>query len=184
KILTQSRSLKRSAKSGNRHRDDWPPNSSGRLPCGTRAAHRGTGRRVIATVSSRGRAAVQDDDTIGSMAALEFARTTVFDDIDRIYEAQQRRREAVGATDAPQRIAKLRRLHDALLARRDEIRQALWDDYRKPAAEVDLSEIYPAVGEARHAMRHLRRWMRPRRVATPIALIGSRSRIYYEPKGV
>ena len=71
-----------------------------------------------------------------------------------------------------------------MLSRREEIRAALWDDYRKPPAEVDLSEIYPAVGEARHAMRHLRRWMRPRRVATPIALIGSRSRIHYEPKGV
>src|SRR4029077_20991029 len=116
--------------------------------------------------------------------AARFARAAVFDDIDRIYDAQQRRREAVGATDAAQRIAKLRRLHDALLARRDEIRTALWDDYRKPPAEVDLSEIYRAVGEARHAMRHLRRWMRPRRVATPIALIGSRSRIHYEPKGV
>src|SRR5207302_3392903 len=58
------------------------------------------------------------------------------------------------------------------------------DDYRKPAPEVDLSEIYPPLGEARHAMRHLRRWMRPRRVATPLALLGSASRIVYEPKGV
>jgi aldehyde dehydrogenase (NAD+) len=116
--------------------------------------------------------------------AARFVRAAVFDDIDRIYDAQQRRREAVRATDATQRIAKLRRLHDALLARRDEIRDALWSDYRKPAAEVDLSEIYPAVGEARHAMRHLRSWMRPRRVATPLALLGSRSRIHYEPKGV
>jgi len=116
--------------------------------------------------------------------AARFVRAAVFDDIDRVYDAQQRRREAVSATDATQRIAKLRRLHDALLARRDEIRQALWDDYRKPAAEVDLSEIYPAVGEARHAMRHLRSWMQPRRVATPLALLGSRSHIHYEPKGV
>src|SRR5947209_16987455 len=71
-----------------------------------------------------------------------------------------------------------------MLLRREEIRAALWDDYRKPPAEVDLSEIYPVVGEARHAMRHLRRWMTPRRVAAPLALLGSRSRIVYEPKGV
>jgi aldehyde dehydrogenase (NAD+) len=105
-------------------------------------------------------------------------------DIDRIYDAQQRRRAAVGATDASARIKKLRKLHDALLARRGEIRQALWDDYRKPAAEVDLSEIYPAVGEARHAMRNLREWVRPKPVPAPIALLGSRSSIHYEPKGV
>src|SRR5512140_3451761 len=116
--------------------------------------------------------------------AISLPRDTVVSDIDRIYEAQQRRRAVVNATDAKQRIARIRRLHDALLARRDEIRQALWDDYRKPAAEVDLSEIYPVLGEARHAIRHLKRWMRPHRVSAPIALLGSRSSIVYEPKGV
>src|SRR5947209_4941819 len=70
-----------------------------------------------------------------------------------------------------------------MLLRREEIRAALWDDYRKPPAEVDLSEIYPVIGEARHARRHLRRWMKPHRVPTPLALLGSRSRIFYEPKG-
>lgn len=116
--------------------------------------------------------------------AARFTRAAVFDDIDRIHDAQQRRREAVGATSASERIAKIKRLHDALLARRDEIRQALWDDYRKPAAEVDLSEIYPVLGEARHARRHLREWMEPQYVPAPIALLGSRSQIIYEPKGV
>jgi len=116
--------------------------------------------------------------------AARFARAAVLDDIDRIYDAQQRRRADVGATGAKQRIDKIRRLHDALLARRDEIRRALWDDYRKPAAEVDLSEIYPVLGEARHARRHLREWMEPQYVPAPIALLGSRSWLQYEPKGV
>ena len=118
------------------------------------------------------------------MSVSSIARFTVFDDIDRIHDGQQRRRDAVGATSASERIAKIKRLHDALLARRDEIRQALWDDYRKPAAEVDLSEIYPVLGEARHARRHLREWMEPQYVPAPAALLGSRSQIIHEPKGV
>lgn len=69
------------------------------------------------------------------------------------------------------------------MLRRDEIRAAMWDDYRKPAVETDLSEIYPVVGEARHARRHLHRWMRPQRVGTRLALFGSRSAIRYEPRG-
>lgn len=87
-------------------------------------------------------------------------------------------------TTARERIAKIRRLHDAILRHRDDIRAALWADYRKPPAEVDLSEILPVVQEARYAARRLKRWMKPRRVATPLALFGSRSRIVYEPKGV
>ena len=109
---------------------------------------------------------------------------STLDEIDRIYDLQQRNRAAVGTTTAAQRIEKLKRLERAILDRRDEIRAAMWDDYRKPAAEVDLSEVYPVVGEARHAARHLRKWMKPRRVSTPLALLGSRSSVVYEPKGV
>jgi len=124
------------------------------------------------------------------MAALDIPapaalpRSEALEAIERIYDKQQAARAATASRPARARIEKIRALHDAMLARRDEIRAALWADYRKPAAEVDLSEIYPVVGEARHAMRHLRGWMRPRRVPTPIALLGSRSRVIHEPKGV
>ncbi|HEY2092473.1 MAG TPA: aldehyde dehydrogenase family protein [Thermoanaerobaculia bacterium] len=104
--------------------------------------------------------------------------------IDRIYDAQQANRALVAATTAAQRIEKLRRFERALFAHRDEIRAAMWNDYRKPPAEVDLSEIYPVVGEIRHARRHLKRWMAPHRVGAPLALLGSRSRIVYQSKGV
>lgn len=117
-------------------------------------------------------------------AEPQFARAAVLSEIDRIHAAQRERRASSAATTASERIAKIRALEDALLARRDEVRAALWNDYKKPPAEVDLSEIYPVIGEARHARRHLRRWTKPRRVATPLALLGSRSRIVYEPKGV
>jgi aldehyde dehydrogenase (NAD+) len=106
------------------------------------------------------------------------------DDVDRLFEAQQRNRAAIAATTPAERIAKIKRLERAMLAHRDDIRRAMWDDYRKPAAEVDLSEIYPVVSEARHAARHLRRWLKPKRVGTRLALLGSRSTIVHEPKGV
>lgn len=107
-----------------------------------------------------------------------------FDFVDRVYDLQQRYRPVVAATTAEERIEKLRRLERSVLARAGEIREAMWEDYRKPPAEVDLSEIYPIVSEARHAVRHLRRWMRPGRVATRLALFGARSSVLYEPKGV
>jgi aldehyde dehydrogenase (NAD+) len=104
--------------------------------------------------------------------------------IDRIFEAQRQNAPRVAETDASQRIEKIRRLERALFARRSEIRAAMFEDFRKPPAEVDLSEIYPVTGEARHAIKHLRKWMRPQRVRTRLALLGSSSRLIYEPKGV
>ena len=35
----------------------------------------------------------------------------------------------------------------------------------------------------RHTERRLRRWMRPRKVATPLVLFPARSRVYPEPYG-
>lgn len=120
------------------------------------------------------------------MASIDprFAVASASEDIERIYTGQRANRDAVARTSAPERIEKLRRLRAAMFAHRADLYAALWADYEKPAPEVDMSEIYPVVSEARHAIRHLRGWMRPRRVTTPLALFGSRSRIVHEAKGV
>jgi aldehyde dehydrogenase (NAD+) len=117
-------------------------------------------------------------------AAAEIVSAPAFDRIERIYQLQQQNRAAVNSTMAAQRIAKLKKLERAVFARRGEIQAAMWEDYRKPAAEVDLSEIYPVVSEAKHAIRHLRSWMRPKRAGMRMALMGARSTIMHEPKGV
>lgn len=105
-------------------------------------------------------------------------------DIDALFESQRRNADRVGSSTAAERRRKLKRIERALLARRREIRAAMFEDFRKPAEEVDLSEIYPAVGEARHAARHVHEWMRPQPVGTPLSLLGSTSRIVHQPKGV
>ncbi len=109
---------------------------------------------------------------------------TQVDRIQRIFEAQKRHQYEVARSTARERVAKLNRLHDALFSYQEEIRHALYQDFRKPAAEVDLTEIYAVASEIRHARRHLKKWMKPKRVKTPIAFLGSSSCILYEPKGV
>ncbi len=111
---------------------------------------------------------------------------TTFDKakIHRIFELQKAHQFNVANTSARERIAKLRKLEKALLEYRQEIRNAVYADARKPAMEADLVEIYPVINELHHTMRHLRRWMAPKRVASPLLLINSTSRIVHEPKGV
>lgn len=104
--------------------------------------------------------------------------------IAEVFAAQQANKMAVANTTAKQRIAKLKRLMNTTLKYKQEVRDALYKDFRKPPAEVDLTEIYVVTSEVKHAVRHLRKWMRPERVSTPIALMGSTSRIKYEAKGV
>ncbi|MGK2858419.1 MAG: aldehyde dehydrogenase family protein [Thermoanaerobaculia bacterium] len=107
----------------------------------------------------------------------------VLERIAAIRTKQRAHAPVVAATGAKERAAKLLRLEQAILERRKAIHEALWSDFRKPPDEVDLSEIFATVSEARHARRHLAKWMRPRRVSTPITFLGSRSWIAPEPQG-
>ncbi|HEX7243728.1 MAG TPA: aldehyde dehydrogenase family protein [Longimicrobiaceae bacterium] len=102
----------------------------------------------------------------------------------RVYEAQRARRRATGAPDAAERIRRLERLAAAVRARRGELAAAIHADFRKHPTESELTEIQQVLAEIRHAVRHLRRWMRPVRAGTPLALAGARSELRYEPRGV
>ncbi len=106
------------------------------------------------------------------------------DGIEPLFQAQLQHQFVVARSTASERIGKLRRLHAALLRYQEDIRAALWADFHKGAFETDVSEIGVINSEIRHAIRHLRGWMRPKRVATPLTLFGSTSEVRYEPKGV
>lgn len=102
----------------------------------------------------------------------------------QVFEQQRAMALRLRMSDAATRIAKLRRLETVVLAHKADIYQALEADLHKPEAEADLSEIMPVLSEIRHSARHLRNWMRTRRVAPTMAMLGTQARIRYEPKGV
>jgi len=104
--------------------------------------------------------------------------------VDRVFEAQQAHAPAVRRTDITQRKAKIRRLREAVYDRRDAIRQAMKEDFRRPEPEVDLTEVKSVADEATFALRHLDEWMETERVPTPSLLVGTRSEVHYQPKGV
>ncbi|HSA59394.1 MAG TPA: aldehyde dehydrogenase family protein [bacterium] len=106
------------------------------------------------------------------------------DDLAKIFERQRENRWRIAKTSADQRIAKLKKLREAILNRREELHKAVYDDFRKNPAETDLTETHLVVSELNDAIKHLRRWMRPHKVRTPITLFGASSEIRYEPKGV
>jgi len=102
-----------------------------------------------------------------------------------LFEKQKANTLAIGNTACKQRVRKLNRLKKAVeLTYRDRIKQALYDDFKKPFTETDLTEIYPIVSEIKHVKSHLNSWMKRQKVDTPLALIGSSSWYKYEPKGV
>jgi aldehyde dehydrogenase (NAD+) len=100
------------------------------------------------------------------------------------FAALRARAPALRQEDAAARGQRLQRLADWLAAHRTDIQQALYQDFRKPVAETDVTEIWPSLVEAKHTLRNLKKWMAPRRVGTPLALMGTKSWVQVEPKGV
>jgi len=84
---------------------------------------------------------------------------------------------------APERRRKLSALLDAILERRDAILDAAQADLGRHPAETNIIELLPLIGEVKHAIAHLKRWMKPKRIRPTLATLGTRSRVLYQPKG-
>ncbi|MFT4045771.1 MAG: aldehyde dehydrogenase family protein [Solimonas sp.] len=104
-------------------------------------------------------------------------------DIARAFDAQLPTALRLRTSTAKERVARIRRLLDAVLAHREAFYAAGYADFRKPPAEVDLTEILPVVAEAKHAMRSVKQWMKPVRVWPSRMTIGTQGWMQYEPKG-
>jgi aldehyde dehydrogenase (NAD+) len=81
------------------------------------------------------------------------------------------------------RRAALDRLADMIRRNEGAIVAALHADLGRPEAEAILMDYLNTLQEIRHARRHLRRWMRPRRVWPTLATFGASGRVEPQPRG-
>jgi coniferyl-aldehyde dehydrogenase len=83
------------------------------------------------------------------------------------------------------RAARLRALETMLQGHRSEIATAINADFGcRPTEETDLLEFFPSLSGIRHALRHGRRWMRPRRSLAGLAFLPARNMLMPQPLGV
>lgn len=104
-------------------------------------------------------------------------------EIQRVFERQRETAIRLRTSTAQERIMRIQRLYDAVMAHRTQIHEAAYQDFKKPPAEVDLAEIMPVLSEAKQAMRKLKKWMKPQRVMPTQLTLGTSSWIQREPKG-
>lgn len=97
---------------------------------------------------------------------------------------QQKSYYGTGATrNLDFRIAQLKKLRQAIVDREREIIEALRVDLNKSEKEAYAFEISIVYQEIAHTIKHLKRWMKPKKVKTPMTHSGSRSYIVPEPLG-
>lgn len=81
------------------------------------------------------------------------------------------------------RLTQLKKLKQAVLDHKDEIISAVQADLNKPIFESYLTEI-GVVKEIDYAIKNLKKWSKPKKVATPLDQLPGTAFIYPEPLGV
>ncbi len=99
---------------------------------------------------------------------------------------QRHRKKSLLLREEPlkMRKEKLKKLENWLMANQENLQKAVHSDFRKPPFEVTSTELFPVLGEIRHAIENLETWAAPTKIDAPLTYIGTRSEIRYEPKGV
>ncbi len=103
--------------------------------------------------------------------------------VGQLFESHAATALRLRQSTAAERRRKLSQLLQAILERREAILEAAHRDLGKHPTETNLTELLPLVGEVKHAIAHLKRWMKPKRVGPTAATLGTTSRVVYQPKG-
>ena len=77
----------------------------------------------------------------------------------------------------------LRQLDEAMHRYEKPLADALWQDLHKSYEEAYLTELSIVYGEIRNHLRHMRRWARPERKSSPLAILPASSKVIKQPLG-
>ena len=118
-------------------------------------------------------------------ASSDPSRPTPVVDVEHLFAAQRAAFERERYPTYAARRDRLSRLLLLVTGHERALCAAVDRDFgHRSTHETRLAELYVVATEARYALRHLRRWMRPRRVATPLKLLPGTARVVRQPLGV
>lgn len=92
-----------------------------------------------------------------------------------------------GVVTAETRIDRLQRGIDVMVKYSDKLAEALNADFTCRPREISLlTDVGAGIAPMKHAIKHVRTWMKPEKRPTmfPFNLLGGRSRVEYQPLGV
>ena len=104
--------------------------------------------------------------------------------IENTFNALQKNKIFVNTSSIKDRKRKIFSIKNWVLNNRKKIKEAIWNDFKKPFEETDLTEIYPLITECNHSIKNLGKWTTKIRAKKTLALAATSGYIKYEPKGI
>ncbi|HEY8936188.1 MAG TPA: aldehyde dehydrogenase family protein, partial [Cyclobacteriaceae bacterium] len=102
---------------------------------------------------------------------------TTFQELKRLVKKQR-------SISLKAREEQLEKLRTWIHSNRASIHEAMYVDFKKPSAEVDGIELFHVLNEIKYALDNLTLWTTPKKIDAPITMLGTRSFIQYEARGV
>lgn len=116
---------------------------------------------------------------------LQNDESSATEQMQLIFSQQRANFDAEPYPDLESRRTKLFKLKKQIIRYQDVIAAAINMDFSSRSIdESKLLDLLGSVLEAEHAIRHLRRWMRPSKRSTELLFLSNRLRVQYQPKGV
>jgi aldehyde dehydrogenase (NAD+) len=82
------------------------------------------------------------------------------------------------------REGQLTALKAMMTERAEEFYAALWTDLRRNRTDADMTDVKYLVADADHALTHLRQWMKPQKISTPLVLKPAHTHVRFDPLGI
>lgn len=116
---------------------------------------------------------------------LQNDESSATEQMQLIFSQQRANFDVEPYPDLESRRTKLFKLKKQIIRYQDVIAAAINTDFSSRSIdESKLLDLLGSVLEAEHAIRHLRRWMRPSKRSTELLFLSNRLRVQYQPKGV
>lgn len=104
--------------------------------------------------------------------------------LEKIFLHQQQYALELRKHSLGDRLEALSKLESLIANNQSEILEALAQDFKKPETETLMTEILPTLHEIRYVKKNLKKWMKDQKVPTPFTLLGTKSYIRHEARGV
>src|SRR3984893_7199167 len=105
--------------------------------------------------------------------------------LDDAFHAMFEKSRSEPAPTLEERLDRLKRLQGAIADNEARFEQAISADFgHRSSIETTIAETLLVLGEIRHAAKHLKKWIAPRRIATALQFMPAKNRLIPQPLGV
>ena len=108
---------------------------------------------------------------------------TTLSEIDKIYRSQVQNKSAIKHSTPEKRIGWIKALLRRINSEEKAIEKALYQDFHKSGIETTITEVLSVQMELKHIAKHLKSWMRDKRVGRSLMMPNVNGYLHHEPKG-